>query len=820
MASFTRAAKTALMVSTILGLGVTQAAAQQLEEIIVTARKQSESLQDIPLTITAFTEQMIEDRAIRNAQDVVKYTPGLNYDKGFGPQDTRISIRGLPVIRGKPPVGVLLDGIDISSEALSTAGGSALVNVKLVDVESIAVVKGPQSALYGRSAFGGAIVYTSKRPNLEAVEGSASLEAGTYNMYEVRGAVSGPIIEDKLAIRVNGVYSSFDGFHRNTITGERLGGDELAGITGALRFVPAENADFTFRISYSDDKSEGRPSYEYGIPTGRTVQRSLPANAVGLRLGTPPGGAPLPATYTFPTLGRITTTGLDIRISQDPLTGKDFVGGRLRPVVSNLIGEVDFGDVKLSSWTGYVTALSSGRTDADFFGAPATNVTVPSAGVAEPLPALFILDIDVKANQFSQELRLGQETGRFRWAIGGTYWEENYKSDNYSLSTAAAGRPAGFSAARAMQILGRPPGQRNARSTKHESAYGMLSFDITDQVQFDAEARYAHEKVDSIFGQSVSLIVGAGNAVSYLVGAVPINPRPTYTTNMFTPRGVLKYKFDDDNNIYVSVSKGEKPGGYLNTAVVTDTRLVRYNPEKIYNYEAGFKTSWMDNRVNFNGAYFKSINKDRLNQLLIPDAASPQGTSTQAVNIGEARIDGIELETTAALTAELTAAVAYSYLDARYTDSTAPATTAFAVAGPQNCTVATVGPQVVCLTNTNGKRLDFSAKHSLSGSLAYSTPINSDWTLNSSLDVQMRGNRYLDANNLLLLPSYWNVDARIGAETEQYGVTLYVTNLFNDQRVKSGQTSGDIYAAVPPQLNLTAYAADKRQFGVRAKAKF
>ena len=119
-----RALVAAAVAAAVSGTAMAQA---QLEEITVTARKTEENLQDVPLTITAFSADTIERSNIKNVRDVVKYTPGLNYDKGFVPQDTRISIRGLPVVRGKPPVGVLLDGIDISSESISTAGGSSLV---------------------------------------------------------------------------------------------------------------------------------------------------------------------------------------------------------------------------------------------------------------------------------------------------------------------------------------------------------------------------------------------------------------------------------------------------------------------------------------------------------------------------------------------------------------------------------------------------------------------------------------------------------------------------------------------------------------------
>jgi iron complex outermembrane receptor protein len=803
-------------------LSGTAFAQAQLEEVTVTARKTTENLQDVPLTITAFSSETIERANIRNIEDVVRYTPGLNYDKGFAPQDTRISIRGLPVVRGKPPVGVLLDGIDISSESISTAGGSALVNIKLVELQQIEVVKGPQSALYGRSAFGGAVVYTSKRPNLEQMEGNASIEIASDSQYEGRAAVSFPLIQDKVALRVNAVYSDFDGFYKNTNTGNTIGGDKFVGASVALRFKPSESADFTLRASYSDDKIESRPSYYYGTANGRVVSRALPANAVGLRLGLPPGGAPLAASWNFPTIGTVSTSGNSINLSIDPLTGKDFEAGRLKPFVASLVGDVDLGFAKLSSWTGYTSATSFGRADADFFAAPTGAVTTPSAGTAETGPVIFITDIKVKAKQLSQELRLGNDEGKLRWGIGALYWQERYDSGNASLSSArSAPRPVGFSAARAYAQLGQAPFAANSRDTDHTSIYGTLGYDFTDRIEGSVEARYSHEKVDSLFGPALNLVATvAAPTPAYVFGAAPINPNPSYSTNMFTPRAVLKYNFENDANVYVSYARGKKPGGYLNVAVVTDTKLARYNPELIDTVELGFKSTWLDKRLRLNGAVFSSVNKDRLNQVLIPDASSPQGVVTQAVNVGEVKIDGLEFDLTAALTDHLTASVAYTYLDARYTESDAPQTTAFAVAGAGNCVVGTVGPQTVCITNTNGNQLDFSSKHSASASLAYSTEINSDWSLTSSIDAQYRSRRFLDATNLFALPSYVTADLRITAETEKYGVTLFVNNLTDDDKPKSGQTSGDNYTLVPPQLAYTLYAPDPRQYGLRFTMKF
>jgi iron complex outermembrane receptor protein len=274
---------------------------------------------------------------------------------------------------------------------------------------------------------------------------------------------------------------------------------------------------------------------------------------------------------------------------------------------------------------------------------------------------------------------------------------------------------------------------------------------------------------------------------------------------------------------YASVSKGVKPAGFLNVAVVFDVNDAFYRPEKLWNYEAGFKTSWAEDTVRFNGAYFHMVYSDRINQLLVPDTRSPQGTSTLVVNQGQAKVDGVELELTVAPTEGLTLSSAYTYLDPRFTDSEVPSTAALGIAGAGNCRVGNVGAQVVCFTNTNGKQLEQSAKHAFSGAISYTTPLQGDWDLISEISAQYRSKRYQSPDNRIWLAAVWNVDAQIGAQNDTYSVLAYVTNLLDNKKPTSAQTYGDPFIALPiapPVLAYTTYAADKQQFGLRLGAKF
>ncbi len=815
-----------------IALSSTAMAAPELEEVTVTARKRVESLQEVPITVTAFTAEAIERRGIRNVQDVAKLTPGLSFDKGFAPQDTRPNIRGLPTTRGRPPIGILLDGIDISSESIATAGGSSLMNMKLVDVERIEVVKGPQSALYGRVAFGGAINYVSRKPNTKEFESNIALDVATDSLYEVRGAVNFPLAEGRAALRINGLYSKFDGFFKNSISGAVIGGWDTKGVAAALRFKPADSADFTLRLSYSDDTSEPRPSYYFGqAVAGRNTTLALPANAVGLRLGVAPGGAPLPATIRYPSLGQVQGAN-QVLLSVDPLSGKDYVGSKTKAFVASLGGEVDFGWGKLTSLTGYLKASALSRSDADFFGAASTAVTFPTPGVAEPLAAAQVTDIDTDARQISQELRLGRLDGKgFRWALGALYWKENYDSVNASIFISGFARnppipaatfPAGWSAGREIQVRGTLAGDLNTRNTTHTSAYVIAEYDLTDQFNLSAEARYGREKFSYLFGRPISPNVSAVGVVLPATFA-GVTFTPASSTNYFAPKVTLNYKPRPGALLYVTASKGVKPAGFLNVGVVFNAADAKYNSEVLWNYEAGFKTSWLDDRLRLNGAYFHMIYKDRISQQLVPDSRSPQGVSNFVTNLGEAKVDGFELELSSALTENLTLSAAYTYLDPRFTQAEVPTVAALTIAGAGNCRVGTLGLQTVCFSNTNGKQLEQSAKHALVSTLAYRHDLSNGWKLNGELAAQYRSKRFLSPDNLVWIPSYTNVDAQIGFAAEKYSVLLYVTNLLDNNKVQSAQSYGDPFIAFPvspPVLAYTTYPADPRQVGVRLNYRF
>ena len=231
--------------------------AQSLEEITVTARKTSENLQEVPLAITAVTEEDIQRLGIKDLNKLVNQDSSVQFDEGFTPSDTRITIRGLSPTRGRPNAATLVDGIDVGSEAVSNPGGSVLINPRLLDVARIEIVKGPQSALYGRSAFAGAIQYVTKDP-ADVFEATLAVDGNNEDDKEVRGSVSVPL-GDELGMLVNGYAWDNRGYYRNAVTKQYIGGGDGLGASITFKWEPADNVDFKWRTEYTDDETQPPP---------------------------------------------------------------------------------------------------------------------------------------------------------------------------------------------------------------------------------------------------------------------------------------------------------------------------------------------------------------------------------------------------------------------------------------------------------------------------------------------------------------------------------------------------------------------------------
>ncbi|MEQ8736657.1 MAG: TonB-dependent receptor [Rhodospirillaceae bacterium] len=785
-----------------------EAFAQQVavEEIVVTARKRAESLQDVPLSITAFSSDMIEKSGIRSVGDIAKLTSSLVFETSFVPQDTRPVIRGLSATRGRQPIGVLLDGIDISSESLLTGGGGIGMNLRLVDAERIEVVKGPQSALYGRVAFGGAINYISKKPGDE-FEGRLFADVGDHGQAEVTGSIAGPV-SDTVGLRLNATYAQHNGFYDNAISGEGIGGYESYGAALSASFEASENFTVDVRASYSKDENEPAAQYFLGAANGGTILTNLPAGAQPLI-----DAGILPAQTRLAPFGNFAPVqeGL-ITLSLDPRTGEDYEGSDVDAIYASLITEYDFGTVKLNTWTGYSEVDGFYRVDTDFYAEPDAPVLFPTpGGIAEPLPNTFESSASTNVRQINQEVRIGDlESDGFRWAVGGLYWDENYVQLDRNLITVVVGAPGVSSAALNTRLAMPSPERPTRRDTEHWSVYGIFEYDISEKLAASVEARYSDESFSYVWpngGAAVSVFGPPADAGAFTTFMA------SDSDNFFAPKFTLEYQTTDDALIYASVSKGVKPGGF-STVAAPLIENARYTAETVWNYEVGTKTSWADGRLIANGAVFLMKYTDKQFQQQIPDDTSPNGLTGRTANAADSEVRGFEVDFAAAPADGVSLNAGYTFLDTEYTDFSQFSNTPLAIAGARNCTPTTLNGVPGCIIDSTGSRIERAPKHALNLSAGYRTPITNELELFGVIDAQYQSNRGNDTAEAHFYPSYWNVDARLGVENEIWSVYAYGTNILGDDTVRGGTGFGDFTAF--GNIGYALNAPPKTQLGVRA----
>jgi iron complex outermembrane receptor protein len=576
-----------------------------IEEIIVTTRKRAENIQTVPLSITAFTATDIEDAGITGVEDVALLTPGFTISPLFGNAGAVTPvIRGLSQTIGEPNVGFFIDGVYQSSRAVMQAllGNS---------IERIEVAKGPQSALYGRNTFGGAINYVTKRPSNE-FESTAEVTAGDSSRFNLRAAISGPIIEDQVFFRLAYMHSERDGYFTNELTGKPLDNRNTEVYAGTIQTMPGDNIDVTFRIAY-EDTNDGDDPLQFA------TNNAIPAAIFGF---------PVPVNQLY--RGKLPNF----------TSGFAFTPGYLKRqnLTDSLIINWDVGGATISAITGYNDLKVKDLTDDDY-SARAIHQT------------LSIID----QYELSQELRV-TSTGesRLRWMGGGYFYHLN-------ATTTTDGRNVGEGAAlqAALGAFGLPfIGTKSLLSvakeeTKNYAGFGQLQFDITSQLTSTFSARYSHEK------KSV-------NAVD----TTPGGPSNTFidqvSDNSFTPRFALNFQITDDAMTYASVAKAVKSGGFnvVTTAGGINDNEREYHPERSWNYEVGAKTSWFDNRLIFNAAAFYI----RWTNQIVRALGGPTGTAVLNVNAGQTTSKGLELEMTARPIDGLDIRGGFSYTDAAYDD--------------------------------------------------------------------------------------------------------------------------------------------------------
>ncbi|MDH4022763.1 MAG: TonB-dependent receptor, partial [Gammaproteobacteria bacterium] len=386
--------------------------------------------------------------------------PSVQFDQSFGPADNRITIRGLSNTRGRSNVAFLIDGIDVTTETLISAGSGLLANRRLLtDVENIEIVKGPQSALYGRSAFAGAISYTTKEPS-EEFEGRVSLDVGDFGRRTVEGAFGGPL-SDTVGIRITGVNFSEDGFYTNSITGSDVGGSDGYGAALTTVWKPADPVKLKARLEYSDEHYDPRAVVKFKGDTPYLLPESAKAIVRPIVTGNPatqPGASSATNLFNFGTYcpgapggfdpdniqgepafclpGTIKhSSGKQVRFSENPLTGGDYPGTDTETFRASITATFDLGYGMVSSYTGWTDFNSTDSYDQDYDASTALDVNGngsrpygtddPRGGRIDTLLGHQISNQESSTNQFSQEFRYEtQLDGPVQFTGGVLFWQD------------------------------------------------------------------------------------------------------------------------------------------------------------------------------------------------------------------------------------------------------------------------------------------------------------------------------------------------------------------------------------------------------------
>lgn len=792
----------------------------QIEEVVVTARKRAENIQDLPIAITAFSSEVIERKGITELADIAKYTSGVMLDEGFNKQDTRIVIRGLSPTRGRQNVAILQDDVDISSMAQGTAGGSFVINPRLQDIERIEVIKGPHSALFGRSAFNGAINYITRKPS-DVLRANAQIAAGTYGKKEARFGISGPLLGDKLSMGINAATWQDDGFYKSPTTGKGLGGGKGTGFALSLKAAPSELITITARSEYSNDDF-GPEAASMRNPT----DVPLPSNIFDTINGLPPvlgaAVAAVPANRTFPqvfgTLGSASNFPAPSP-SRDPRTGKDYPGSSRDIFRTTFRVDLNFEPVNVS----LISHIGDNKTfqfnDALSVG-DAQNPLISS--IQE---TYFDTDLQLR----SHELRL-QSKGedRFKWTVGGLYWKEELSQVSKAIRCVSnAGGCWGV--LQAVGGVARTPSDDLAhRYTEHKSYYGLAEYALSSAFRVGAEIRYTDEteKQDgyqlisptfvgcpnvSVTGRTISStgLVGCVTPGAQIVGpftaanfisedtVAPGLGQPVVNTKYSTPRYFVDYKASKDLLLFVSAAQGKKPGGVSAISGVSAVATNKYEPEEMWAYELGAKSSWLENRLQVNGAiYYQDYSKKQVSITFVdPNSVpTPNLLASRVVNAAKADVKGFEVEINAAPSDYLSLNASYTYNDGKYSEfkdisnSVAAISRAYLVrSNPCSIVQVLVGTalQNRCELNYAGNRLEGSSKHSLvfGGELRGEFSSGLKWF--ADVDARYQSSRFTSFENSLKMDAYTLADVRFGVRRGNWIATAFINNVFDDDTMKA-----------------------------------
>jgi iron complex outermembrane receptor protein len=763
----------------------------RMEEITTSARKTEEIVQDVPIAISAFTAKEMARRNIQELEDVALYTPGLAFeDYGGG--------YGNPVIRGGAQLriqdldtttSVYLDGVYLSRQYMIDFG--------TVGFDRIEVVKGPQSALFGRNAFFGAVNYVSGGPGDE-LDVQIQATAGSDDRYDVTAAVGGPIIADKLGARVIAAYSEFDGTFKNDFPGDgrdygkrgttdNLSGWENSTIGLNLELTPTDALAFELDYYHVERFQEANPAT-------RQESRSLDMNCsfdpdynFAIFDGTTQNGGnrffcgELPSKFT-PTAGAPGSSPPGTEFVNDPRgfaldVETDFLQAHAR---------FEFSE----SWAG---VYQFGYSDSEVAAAGAGNKDPIRGDVTFVGPSSFINGTPIGTNEYqSHELRVEFNSGQWS-ALGGLFTSKIEDRDIFDFGFAPL-------ATSTLEPFSVSPSEGFTDTSEFGFALPLVD-SLTDVTTNAVFARVGYETADERWRFGVEARFQDEEKELTLADGRMF--KESFET--FTPRFTADYRLNDDQMVYASLAKGAKSGGF-NTFTVGDfiEEQRSYDPDENWTVEFGSKNDLLDGRLRLNAAiYYTDWSDLQVNTNPIPTAGNPDPDFTAAIigNTKGADIWGIELDGVWFATDMLSVDYALSYTSAEYKS------------GAISARIAAFGScdDIVCPSDGSigGNKLQRQPAFQSTLGGALQGTMAGDWDWYARADVNYQSKTYVDEFNLTYVPDRTIVNARLELKNGPWTGALWAKNLFDEQYL-----ANSFFTAVAGGTSYGGILGNLRTFGL------
>ena len=709
-----------------------QAATGSDQGIVVTARRRSELLLNVPIAVSAYSAEQLDRQGALNITDVAKTTPNVTLKVSRGTNSTLTPfIRGVgqqdPVAGFEQGVGVYLDDVYFNRPQAAV--------LDIYDIDRIEVLRGPQGTLYGRNTIGGAVKYVTKRIPSDGPHLSMRTNLGTYRQTDLIVSASTPITKE-LLVGVAAARLSTGGFGKNLTNGLDNYNKDIFATRASVEFIPSSTILFRVTGDYIADDSNPKG--------GHRLFPNFCATTTGK----------FPCAANLPVLSNVYDTQGNLN---DPLQ-KVRAGGLA------LHGEIDLNDwLKFRTITAY--RADQNYTPIDFDATPFPDVDVP---------AIY------KNHQFSQEFQLVADKGPLQ-GVAGVYYLNARAFDEFDvrLYTSLAGLTS--------STLGNV-------HTKTWAAFTDLTYNFSDQWALSLGGRWTDDQRAAYILAQTRLNggqPGLGGAYGYGVGSVlstTTNFNGTRTDKAFTPRASINFKPSPNENFYVSYSRGFKGGGFDPRGKATQAptqsyqdiyNFLTFKPEKVDSYEAGWKAALFDHRLQLATAVFDAEYKDV--QVPGSSACTINGQPNFCgitTNAGKARMRGVEVETNARLAQNfatsgdrLSFAGSLGYLDGKYLKFITQ--------------VAGKGPTDV----SSSRRIQNTPKWTMSGTLDYSAPLGGGHLdLNTTVAYRSFARQFEFAIPFLDQPGYalWDANLVWRSAGGRYEIGLHGKNLTNKKYIVGG----------------------------------